>query len=234
MNKTIVITGAGRGIGRAAAQHLAGADRQLVLASRTRSELASLVDELQQHGGHATAVTCDVAEESAVEQLITTAAEIGDGTIDVLICAAGVARIAPFTELSLHAWQESLNSNLTGTFLCCRFAAPHMQQGGLIIALGSIAGRTGFPQWSAYSAAKFGLMGFTQAIREELRPQGVRVTTLIPGAVDTPLWQDVPGSWNRDNMLQAAEIAHTIKYVVDLPAHVQVDELVIGHAAGKL
>lgn len=234
MTKTVVITGAGRGIGRATALLFAQHGATVVLAARTAAELHSLANEITHAGGQAVVVPCDVGDENDVLRLMDIASETGNGQIDVLVCAAGVARIAPFEQLSLADWEQTLRVNLTGTFLCCKYAAPLLAEGGLIVALSSIAGRSGFPNWSAYSAAKFGLMGFTQAIREELRPRGIRVTSIISAAVDTPLWDDVPGEWNHANMLQPAEIAHTILHVATTPPHIQMDEVMIGHVVGKL
>ena len=233
MPKTVVITGAGRGIGRATARAFAAEGATVVVASRTAAELQSLVAEIAAAGGRAVAVPCDIGAEPAVVQLMAQASAL-HGRIDVLVCAAGVAAIAPFEQLALADWECTLQVGLTGTFLCCKHASPHMAAGGLIVALGSIAGRSGFPHWSAYSAAKFGLTGFTQAIREELRPRGIRVSSIIAAAVDTPLWDAVPGEWNRANMLQPAEVAQTILHVASTPPHIQMDEVMVGHVVGKL
>src|SRR5690606_38523538 len=143
-------------------------------------------------------------------------------------------RVAPFTELSAEQFEETVRTSLVGTFLCCKHAVERMRPGGLLVVMSSIAGRTGFPEWSAYAAAKFGLVGFSQAVREELRPRGIRVTTVLAGAVDTPLWDDVPGSWDRSRMLTTADAARAVVRLADEPAHVSVDELVIGHIAGAL
>ncbi|MBA3470557.1 MAG: SDR family oxidoreductase [Herpetosiphonaceae bacterium] len=233
MPKTVVITGAGRGIGRATARAFAAEGATVVVASRTAAELQSLVAEIAAAGGRAVAVPCDISAEPDVVRLMEQASAL-HGRIDVLVCAAGVAAIAPFEQLALADWERTLQVGLTGMFLGCKHASPHMGAGGLIVALGSIAGRAGFPHWSAYSAAKFGLIGFTQAIREELRPRGIRVTTIIAAAVDTPLWDAVPGEWNRANMLQPAEVAQTILHVASTPPHIQMDEVMVGHVVGKL
>lgn len=233
MPKTVVITGAGRGIGRATARAFAAEGATVVVASRTAAELQSLVAEIAAAGGRAVAVPCDISAEPDVVRLMEQASAL-HGRIDVLVCAAGVAAIAPFEQLALADWERTLQVGLTGMFLGCKHASPKMAAGGLIVALGSIAGRAGFPHWSAYSAAKFGLIGFTQAIREELRPRGIRVTTIIAAAVDTPLWDAVPGEWNRANMLQPAEVAQTILHVASTPPHIQMDEVMVGHVVGKL
>jgi NAD(P)-dependent dehydrogenase (short-subunit alcohol dehydrogenase family) len=174
-------------------------------------------------------VVCDVTDEAQVSRLTS-----GAGAIDVLVCNAGLARVGPFTELSVEAFEDTVRTTLTGTFLACKHAVPQMGPGGLLVLMSSIAGRTGFPDWSAYSAAKFGLMGFSQSIRAELRPRGIRVTTVLAGAVDTPLWRDVPGAWDRAQMLSAPDVARAVVNLADEPAHVSIDELVIGHVAGAL
>jgi NAD(P)-dependent dehydrogenase (short-subunit alcohol dehydrogenase family) len=229
----VIVTGAGRGIGQATAAAFGGRGDHVVLAARTEAELATTADLVRAAGGTATVVPGDLTSEPAVEQLLATAATI-TGKIDVVVCNAGVAAVAPFTELSLDDWERTLRTTLTGTFLVCKHAVAHMQPGGQIFTLGSIAGRSGFPNWSAYSAAKFGVLGFSEAIRAELRPRGIRVTAIIPGAVDTPLWDQVPGQWDRAKMLQPADVARSIVRAADEPAYVSIDEIVLGHVAGAL
>ncbi len=236
--RVILITGAGRGIGRATAQAFASYPQanqgtHLVLAARSQTELEATAEFVRSVGGGVTVVACDVTAEPHVKRLVNAAAEI-TGTIDVVVCNAGIATVAPFTELSLADWEQTLRVNLTGTFLVCKHAVSHMQAGGHLFTLGSIAGRSGFPNWSAYSAAKFGVLGFSEAIRAELRPRGIRVTAVIPGAVDTPLWDAVPGEWNRSNMLQPEDVARAIVRAAVEPPHVSVDEIVLGHVAGAL
>jgi NAD(P)-dependent dehydrogenase (short-subunit alcohol dehydrogenase family) len=233
-DRAVVVTGAGRGIGRAVALAFAAAGDRVVLAARSASELGSVAAEVEAAGGRAEAVTCDVTDEAAVEALLARAAGWSDGRVDVVVCAAGVARVKPFTELTRADWDESLAVNLTGTFLTCRSAVAHMGAGGHLVLLSSIAGRAGFPEWSAYSAAKFGVLGFGEAIRGELRAREIRVTAVLPGAVDTELWRNVPGEWNRANMLQPEDVARAVLRAVDEPPHVSVDEVVVSHRAGVL
>lgn len=226
----MLVTGAGRGIGRAVAVAFGARGDEVVLASRSAGDLSAASGEVSAAGAPAARpVLCDVTDEAAVEALVSSA-----GALDVVVCAAGVARVGPFTGLSAAEFEQTVRTSLLGTFLCCKHAVGSMRPGGLLVVLSSIAGRTGFPEWSAYAAAKFGLVGFSQSIREELRPRGIRVTTVLAGAVDTPLWDDVPGTWDRAGMLRAADVARAVVALADEPAHVSVDELVISHVAGKL
>ena len=233
MNKVIVIIGASRGIGRATALAFAAPGTHLVLAARDGAALEALADEARAAGADASAVPCDVTAEPHVRRLIETAAGI-TGRIDILINSAGGAVVAPFEQLALGDWERTLRVGLTGVFLACKHAAAHMPDGGLIVNVASVAARQVFPGWSAYIAAKHGLLGFSGAIREELRGRGVRVTVVLPAATDTALWDDLPGEWNRANMLQPTDVARAIAQLAAQPAYVTTEELVIGHVAGRL
>jgi NAD(P)-dependent dehydrogenase (short-subunit alcohol dehydrogenase family) len=243
--KTVLITGASRGIGRAIALVLAGPGTHLVLTGRDSSALEQVATEVRAAGAHATPIACDLSAEPHVRHLIEASVEanaaingVPDGTIDVLINNAGSAAVQPFHELSLETWEHTLRVNLTATFLTCKYAIPQMHgggpYGGLIINIASIAASQAFPTWSAYSAAKFGVVGFSNAIREELRPRGIRVTVVYPAATDTALWDSIPGEWNRANMLAPADIAGPIAQLVAQPPHVTTEALHIGHVAGAL
>ena len=226
--RVVVVTGAGRGIGAAVAEAFGALGDHVVVASRTGTDLEGVAAATSMRP-----VTAASSRTSAVTGLMEVAAAL-TGRIDVVVCSAGVARVAPFLQLSVADWEETVASTLTGTFLTCRAAVPHMEAGGRLVVLSSIAGRSGFPEWSAYSAAKFGVLGFAEAIRAELRPRRIRVTAVIPGAVDTTLWNDVPGEWNRESMLQPADVARAIVRLVEDPDYLSTDEVALGHIAGAL
>jgi NAD(P)-dependent dehydrogenase (short-subunit alcohol dehydrogenase family) len=231
--KVIVVIGASRGIGRATALALAAQGSYLVLAARDGAALAAVAEEVRAAGAEASAASCDVTAEPQVLRLIETAAGI-TGRIDILINSAGGALVAPFEQLALEDWERTLRVGLTGVFLACKHAAIHMPAGGLIVNVASVAARQVFPGWSAYIAAKHGLLGFSGAIREELRPRGVRVTVVLPAATDTALWDDLPGEWNRANMLQPEDVARAIAQLAAQPAYMTTEEIVVGHVAGRL
>lgn len=228
-----IIIGASRGIGHATAQELAARGSHTILAARDRTALERLATHLQSTGAHATPIACDITSETDIRHLIAHATAI-TGQIDLLVNSAGTAIVAPFEELTLNDWETTLRTGLTGTFLTCKYASPAMRPGALIVNIASIAARQAFPQWAAYNAAKYGVLGLSNAIREELRPRGIRVTVVLPAATDTTIWDTIPGTWNRSNMLHPADIARAIAHLIDQPPYATTEELVIGHVSGRL
>lgn len=228
-----VVVGASRGIGRATALALAGDRAHLVLAARSDKHLGEVAAAVQARGGYATAVPCDITAEPHAMRLMETAAAIS-GQIDLLVNCAGGAIVSPFDEVPLADWETTLRVGLTGTFLTCKHAVRYMRAGGLIVNVASVAARQAFPTWSAYTAAKYGVLGFSNAIREELRPRRIRVTTVLPAATDTTLWDAIPGTWNRANMLRPEDVARVIAQITTQPPHMATEEIVIGHVAGRL
>jgi len=231
--KTILITGASRGIGQATALALAAPGTQLTLAARSAEALEATAAAARAAGASAVAWPCDVTDEDAVQRLVAAASAPG-GQLDVVVHSVGSALVLPFEQIALTAWEEVLRVQLTSLFLICKHVVARMGAGGLLVNVASVAARQAFPGWAAYSAAKHGALGFMAAVREEVRPRGIRVTSVLPAATDTELWDRVPGSWNRANMLRPAEVAAAIAALASYPPHVAVEELSIGHVAGRL
>jgi NAD(P)-dependent dehydrogenase (short-subunit alcohol dehydrogenase family) len=186
--KRVLITGAGRGIGRAVAEEFASAGASVVVASRTTSELDALVEAIQAKGGAAAAATCDVGDDASVAACVAMAEETFGG-IDILVNSAGISPSAPLHHHTIELWNEVLNVNLTGAFRLTQAVLPGMQEGGWgrIIHLASIAGKTGMEYVSAYCASKHGLLGFIRAVSQEIARSGVTINAVCPGYVDTPM-----------------------------------------------
>jgi NAD(P)-dependent dehydrogenase (short-subunit alcohol dehydrogenase family) len=182
-----VITGAGSGVGRAVARALAGAGATSVLVGRNAEPLRETAALVAVAGGEALVLPADVTDETAVAEVFTRAATTFGG-IDAAILAAGIGRYGPIASYSLADWEATLATNLTGPFLCARAAIPHLRQrgGGAIIAVSSGAGKQGYPQLAAYSASKFGLMGFLQGLAGEVADDGIKVSAVVPGSILTP------------------------------------------------
>lgn len=181
-----IVTGAGSGVGRATALALAADRTAVVLAGRTQSALEETAALIKEASGTALPVMTDVTSEESVTALLEQTIDRFGG-LDVLVCAAGVGLYGPVDQYSLDDWQTTLATNLTGVFLIAKAALAPMRHrgGGAIIALGSGASKQGYANLAAYSASKFGLLGFMQSLAAEVTDDGVKVSTIMPGSILT-------------------------------------------------
>ncbi|MEX2236473.1 MAG: SDR family oxidoreductase [Dehalococcoidia bacterium] len=186
----VVITGATSGIGRETAREFAAAGANVVVAARRQDRLNDLVAEITKNGGDALAVPTDVAVEQQVSDMIA-AARSHYGRIDTLVNNAGIGIAARFRNQSLADFRRIIDVNFWGAVYACHAVLPLMQEqesGGLIVNVSSILGKRAMPFQTAYSASKFALAGFSEALRAEVMTQGIDVTTVFPGAVDTEIF----------------------------------------------
>lgn len=183
-----VVTGAGRGIGAAIAAGLATEGMRVALLARTASELQAVAERIQAQGGQALALPTDITDARQVEAAVTSAAE-QLGAVDVLVNNAGVVAVQPLVEMRRATWEHVISTNLTGAFLCCRAVLPGMlrKAWGRVINISSISGRLGTPKLTAYCASKWGLLGLTKALAEEVREASITVNAICPGSVDTAM-----------------------------------------------
>jgi len=188
-NKTIVITGASRGIGEAAARHFADAGAHVVLAARSEARINAIAKEIDKGGGAATAIRCDVSQPADMEKLINTAVE-ETGSIDVLINNAGVIDpIARLADSDPGAWGQIVDVNFKGVYHGLRYAIPEMVRagGGTIINISSGAATSALEGWSHYCATKAAVLSLTRVAHKEYGDQGLRVVGLSPGTVATDM-----------------------------------------------
>lgn len=228
-----VVSGAGSGLGREIALELARRGYDLALLGRRQAPLEETLSVAGASQG--LILPCDVRDGVALER----AAEeirVRWGGAAVVVPAAGVASIAPIEQTSPDDFSNILATNLTGAFLLIRALLPAMKErgSGWIIPLLSVAARQGFPGWSAYCASKWGLAGLVAVLREELRGTGVRIAALYPGATDTPIWDQLPGDWNRASMVPPKEVARALAYILDSDPSTLVEEVHLGPAGGAL
>jgi NAD(P)-dependent dehydrogenase (short-subunit alcohol dehydrogenase family) len=194
--KVALITGASSGIGRATAEAFAEKGANVVVAARRKTELESLVASIQEKGGKATAIRTDVSVAKSVEKMVTHTIEVF-GRLDYAINNAGIeGKFNGITDLTEMDWDQVIDINLKGAFLCMKYEAKAMLQlnnGGAIVNIGSVNSFLGFPTGSAYVTSKHGLIGLTSSVSAELAPKGIRVNLLCPGVTDTPMHQRLRG-----------------------------------------
>ncbi|HEX5816689.1 MAG TPA: SDR family oxidoreductase [Methylomirabilota bacterium] len=233
--RTAIITGAGRGIGRAIARAFAAEGATVVLAARSRADLAAVAAEVREAGGRALAIPTDVTQDTAVEALVEQAATETQ-RIDILVTSAGLASFGPVADTKPADWDAMLSLNLRAAIMCCRAVLPTMirQRSGTILNLSSIASRRALPGSAVYTATKAGLEAFSRVLAEELRPHGVRVGVLVPGAVDTPIWDAMGSTPPRDKMLRPEDVARAAVLMATLPPHAALEELTLLPAGGIL
>jgi len=235
LGQVAVVTGAGRGIGHATAMALAREGVTVVLAARTRQQLAATAAEIRETGGAALAIPTDVTQDAAVEAMVEQAiAELG--RLDILVTAAGVASFGPVYGTKPTDWDGMLAVNLRAVMVTCRAVLPIMirQRRGTIINVASVAAQRAIPGAAVYTATKAGVVGFSRVLAEELRSEGVRVGVLVPGAVDTPLWDAIPGSPDRSRMLRPADVARAAVLMASLPPGATLEELTLLPQGGIL
>lgn len=234
---SVLITGASRGIGAAAAHRFAEAGYGLQLLARPSADLDALVASLTAAGHRVEALPLDLADPAAIAPALADLVSRA-GCPDVVINNAGMAYTGPLATMPLEQWQRLLQLNLTAVFQVCQALLPALRErgGGHIINVSSHAAHNAFPDWAAYCVSKAGLASFSRCLASEERAHGIRVSTLTLGAVNTPLWdsETVDSSFDRRAMLDPGRAADALLYLAQQPATQVVEDLTLMPAAGAL
>ena len=224
-----VVTGASSGLGAHLSRTLAQRGATVFGLARNTDALERLRDDI---GDAFHPLPCDVRAEDQVKAAFDEVREVG-GRLDVLVNNAGLGQFGPVDELPLEEWDVQMDTNVRGVFLCTREAVPTMREqneetgfGGHIVNVASIAGLLGNPNLTAYNASKFGVRGFSEALMKEVRDDGIRVTCLYPGSIDTNFF-DVAGADMTDNPLEPEDVAATVLHVLESPANHLISEVVL-------
>lgn len=238
LDRRALITGASTGIGRATALAFANAGFDVALVSRSVDKLQALVDEI----GLTSAVQAQSfpIDLGVIEQVKPQIGHILEtvGPVDVLVNNAGMGYTGTLNQMPLADWCQILNLNVTSVFQCIQAVLPGMRQcgSGMIINVASIAARQAFPEWGAYGVSKAAVVALSKAISVEERDHGIRVVTILPGAVNTPLWDTdtVQADFDRSGMLTPELVANAILQTALLPDGAVVEELTIMPSGGAL
>jgi 3-oxoacyl-[acyl-carrier protein] reductase len=222
-----VITGAGRGIGAAIAQSLAGLGSTVVLCGRTPTLLDSVASAIAQDGGKAEVIPCDVTSLESVEEAAKRIEGL-HGRVDVLVNNAGIGGPGgPLHQLPPNAWDDILNTNLRGVFYSIRAFAPLMirARSGHIINISSISGKNPLPNGAAYAASKWGLQGLSYSVAEELRAHNIRVSVICPGSTNTEF--SPHAGKDPAKMLQPEDVAHAVGMLVTQKPQSFISEIIL-------
>ncbi len=218
--RAAIVTGGSRGIGLATATALRAEGADVLVCGRSRPALDEARSRIERAPGpgRVAAVAADVRRHAEAERLVATAVD-QLGALDILINNAGVGRFAPIGELDVDAWLETIETNLSGVFYCCRAAVPVMKRGGggWIVNVSSLAGKHPFAGGVAYCASKAGLNALTESLMQDVRGDGIRVSCVLPGSVNTAFAGGRP-SPGMDWKLAAADVARAVADLLRHPA----------------
>ena len=234
-NKIIWVTGASTGIGKAIAEKFSSKGCTVVITARSKSRLDDIVNEIKLTGREASAFVCDVSSERSV---IQTAKKLYEkyGTLDVLINNAGATVFKSFLDTETKDYDNVIDTNLKGPFLCMKAVLPQMirKKTGSIINILSVAANTTFENSSVYSASKAGMQAMASCIRKEVRKHNIKICNIYPGAVETDMWDIKARQQFRNRMMTPADIGEIVFDVYNKPERLMIEDLVVRPVKGDL
>ncbi|MHB9023598.1 MAG: SDR family oxidoreductase [Armatimonadota bacterium] len=221
-----LITGAGRGIGRAIAVSLARQGIVCALTARTPGDLAETARQVAEAGGVAVTILADLVEGDAAERIVAETVT-RCGRLDILVNNAGQLLVKPFAETTLEEFDRLMAVNLRAPFALTKAALPHLEAspGGVVINIASAAGKRFYPGQSVYCASKHGLLGLNKVLAAELRERGIRVHAVCPGGVATAMATQQRPDWDPEELMAPEDIASAVSYLLSLSRRATIDEL---------
>jgi len=222
--KTVLVTGAGRGIGRATALAFASEGCKVACVARSGDQVEQTVELVHKAGGEGLALIGDVADEHSVADFMSAAVcHLGD--IDVLVNNAGVFAVKPLAETTVEDWDLTMGVNARGVFLCIKAVLPGMisRREGCIVNIASMASLKPYPNQGAYVASKHAVLGLSKVLADEMRPHGVRVTAICPGGVNTDLVRTQRPDWEPEMLMGPDDVAQCAVYVAKLSPRAAID-----------
>lgn len=223
-----LVTGAGRGIGRAISLALGKARAHVIVTARTRSELEAAAQEIVQAGGSASVWPVDLSSEVEITKLFDYIRE-KFGRLDVLVNNGGIGLFGPIAEFDVADMDRLYSINVRGLFLCCQQALKLMipQKTGYIINIASVVGFRGYAGQGGYTVSKHGVIGLTKSLAIEAQPHGIRVSVVSPGGVNTAMIGEARPDLDRSVLLQPDDIAQTVMFLLSLSDQAAIDEIYI-------
>ncbi len=224
--KVACVTGASRGIGRSISLMLAEAGAHVILCSRNRNKLQDVKGEIASRGGKATVIPADIAVEKEITSVFDTIkAKIG--RLDILVNSAGIGSTGSLVDFPIENFDQIMAVNLRGVFICCQQAMRIMitQGSGYIINISSVVGFKGYPDQSAYTASKHGVMGLTKSLAVEAQEHGIQVSAILPGGVDTEFVKNIRPDLDTSVLILPEDIAKTVVYLLSLSDRAMVDQV---------
>jgi 3-oxoacyl-[acyl-carrier protein] reductase len=223
-----VVTGGGRGIGRAIALALAKCKASVFITSRTLSEIESVSSEIKGANGKVLFEKCDIADEGQINQMFDKVMD-NFGRLDIMINNAAIGRYGPFQNFTTSDLDDLIAVNMRGTFICCREALQRMipQRSGYIINISSVVGFKGYENQSAYTATKHAVVGMTKTLALEAQKFNIRASVIHPGGVDTDLASEARPDLDRSVLMQPEDIAQTVLFLLSLSNRAAIDEIYI-------
>ncbi len=227
-----VVTGASSGIGEKISVQLARHNFNLILIARNKSKLLNIKKEIEQIGAKCQIIILDVSGKTIIRDLKNKIKNLKN--VEVLINNAGIGIFDKIEDITFEDWEEQINTNLRGSFLLSQFFIPNFKKNkcGKILFMNSVAGLNPYPFAAPYVASKYGLRGLSASLREELREYNIKVISVHPGAVDTPLWEKSGSDFARNEMMSSEDIAKITVEAILAPNNVVCEEIVLRRTAG--
>ncbi len=227
-----LITGASGGLGRHISVRLADQGYHILAAARNLRGLNETLELIEQAGGSGQVIALDLEKPESAESLKREADRLGG--LEILVCNAAVGNFAPMEELSLEDWDHHINLNLRSIFLQVKALLPSLKRNGdaRIAFINSVSGKKGFPGAAAYTASKFGLRGFAECLRAEVRSDNIKVISVYPGAFNSPFWDKLDHPYDSGEMMPVDEVASTVVHALTRPGNVVLEEIVLRRTLG--
>ena len=227
-----VISGASSGIGEAIAKEFASNGNTVFLGARSTDKLEKIVDEIKSKGGKAYSFYLDFLDDNSIQNFITDVNALGE--VNTVINNSGFGKFDKIESAQISDWDKMMAVNLRSAFLLSKAFIPTMKKNksGNLVFINSVAGQHGYPYSAGYVASKFGMRGLAESLRNELREDNIKVTSIYPGAVDSLFWDNVNADFPRDEMMTSKEIAETVFFAIQKQGIGALEDIVIRRTKG--